>query len=224
VLQLQNPQVDPTTWRSYLRRGGLITHTKRQRRLYGDWLRARWPTGQSSSPGRVKNLRFSTSSRPSQGHTRPIQRASGPFPGDQIGWGVTLTIRLQVVARSRKCGSILPLPHTSSWISASLVKHMDIFIFTITFTEYKQVMYVMMADKAICTRNERSPRIYQVTVGGNSWRNWDKNTKNSKNMQDLLIPQQWLWRMSSSGIQKHCSYLTGNTLRLCYRVQPVNAM
>jgi hypothetical protein len=40
----------------------------------------------------------------------------------------------------------------------------------------------------------------------------------------MTFSQRWLWRMSSSGIWKPCSYLTVNTLRLRYRVQPVNAM
>jgi hypothetical protein len=35
---------------------------------------------------------------------------------------------------------------------------------------------------------------------------------------------RWLWRMPSCGIRKPSSYLTGDTLRLCCRVQPVNAM
>jgi hypothetical protein len=37
----------------------------------------------------------------------------GLFP-----WGVKLTTHLQQVPRSRKCGSIYPLPHTPSWHSA----------------------------------------------------------------------------------------------------------
>jgi hypothetical protein len=35
-----------------------------------------------------------------------------------------LIIHLQLMPRSRKLGYIYPLPHTSSWRSASLVKHM----------------------------------------------------------------------------------------------------
>jgi hypothetical protein len=30
--------------------------------------------------------------------------------------------------------------------------------------------------------------------------------------------------MPSSGLDKSCSYFTGDTLGLCYRAQPVNAM
>jgi hypothetical protein len=43
---------------------------------------------------------------------------------------MTLTTHLQLVPRSRKCGSIHPLPHTSSWRSAELAKQRDNFIFT----------------------------------------------------------------------------------------------
>jgi hypothetical protein len=42
---------------------------------------------------------------------------------------VKLTAHLQLVPRSRKCGSIHPLPHTPSWHSAELVKHRDNFTF-----------------------------------------------------------------------------------------------
>jgi hypothetical protein len=44
---------------------------------------------------------------------------------------VKLITQLQLVPRSRKCGSIYPLPHTPSWRSAQLVKHRDNFTFTI---------------------------------------------------------------------------------------------
>jgi hypothetical protein len=44
---------------------------------------------------------------------------------------VKLTTHLQLVPRSRKCGSIHPLPYTSSWRSAQLVKHRDNFFFSI---------------------------------------------------------------------------------------------
>jgi hypothetical protein len=44
------------------------------------WLRPARPRGQSSSPGRVKNFLFSTSSRPALGSTQtPIQRVPGLF-------------------------------------------------------------------------------------------------------------------------------------------------
>jgi hypothetical protein len=38
---------------------------------YSDWLRAGRPRGWGSSPGRVKNFLFSTSSRPALGSTQP---------------------------------------------------------------------------------------------------------------------------------------------------------
>jgi hypothetical protein len=42
----------------------------------------------------------------------------GLFPRGQNGRGVKLTTHLQLVSRSRKYGSIYPLPHTPSWRSA----------------------------------------------------------------------------------------------------------
>jgi hypothetical protein len=54
-----------------------------QRSRYRDWLRAGRPRGRSSSPGRVKNFRFSMSSRPALGSTQPhLQRVPGALsPG-----------------------------------------------------------------------------------------------------------------------------------------------
>jgi hypothetical protein len=43
---------------------------------------------------------------------------------------VKLTTHLQLVSRSRKCGSIHPLHHTPFWRSVLLVKHRDNFTFT----------------------------------------------------------------------------------------------
>jgi hypothetical protein len=42
----------------------------------------------------------------------------GLFRREESGRGVQLTIHIQLVPRSRKCGSIHPLPHTPSWRSA----------------------------------------------------------------------------------------------------------
>jgi hypothetical protein len=53
----------------------------------------------------------------------------GLFPRGQSGRDVKLTTHLQLVQRSRKCGSIQPLPHTPSWHNALLVKHRDNFTF-----------------------------------------------------------------------------------------------
>jgi hypothetical protein len=67
--------------------------------------------GGSSSPGRVNNFHFSISSRPALGSTQP-----------PIKWvkrqGREADFHLQLVPRSRKCGSIHPLPYTSSWRNA----------------------------------------------------------------------------------------------------------
>jgi hypothetical protein len=84
----------------------LTVHPLGLRSRYSDWLRARWPTGRSSSPGRVKNFLFSTSSRPAVGST--IQGLPGA-----ISRGVKLTTHLQLVPRSRKCSYIHLPPPTS---------------------------------------------------------------------------------------------------------------
>jgi hypothetical protein len=48
----------------------------------------------------------------------PIQWVPGALSPGQSGWGVKLTTHLQLVPRSRKCGSVRPLPHTPSCCSA----------------------------------------------------------------------------------------------------------
>jgi hypothetical protein len=85
----------------------------------------------SSSRGGVKNFLFSTLPRPALGSTQPpIQWVPDALSPGESGQGVKLTTHLQLVPRSRKCGSIHPLPHTPSWRNASLVKHRDNFTFT----------------------------------------------------------------------------------------------
>jgi hypothetical protein len=59
----------------------------------------------------------------------------GQYPRRQSGRGLKFTTHLQVVSRSRKCGSIHPLPHTPSWCSVQLVKHRD------NFTVYLYLLY-----------------------------------------------------------------------------------
>jgi hypothetical protein len=83
---------------------------------YSDWLRAGRPRDRSSSPGRVKNFLFSTSSRPALGSTQlPIQWVPGALSPGQSGRGLKLTTHLQLVRRSRKYGSTHPLPRTPSF-------------------------------------------------------------------------------------------------------------
>jgi hypothetical protein len=58
-------------------------------------------------------------SRPTLGSTQPpIQWVPRALSRGYSGRGVKLTTHLQLVPRSRKCGSIHPLPHTPSWRSA----------------------------------------------------------------------------------------------------------
>jgi hypothetical protein len=89
------------------------------------------------SPGRVKNILFSTSSRPALGSIQPIQWLPGSPSRCQSGRGVMKqTTHLQLVPRLRKCGSIHPLPHTPIWCSAELVKLRDNFTLTMTLYFY----------------------------------------------------------------------------------------
>jgi hypothetical protein len=57
----------------------------------------------------------------------------GLFPWGQSGQCVKLTTRLHIVLRSRICGSIHPLIHTSSWHSAHTHTHTDSFTLYLTF-------------------------------------------------------------------------------------------
>jgi hypothetical protein len=57
---------------------------------------------------------FSSPRRPKRLCGPPIQWV----PAVKRPRGVKLTTHLQLVPRSRKCGSIRPLPHTPSWRSA----------------------------------------------------------------------------------------------------------
>jgi hypothetical protein len=66
---------------------------------------------------------FSTSSRPALGSTQPpIQWVPWALFQGESGRRVKLTTHLQLMSRSRKRGSIHPVPHTPSWRSAWLVK------------------------------------------------------------------------------------------------------
>jgi hypothetical protein len=75
---------------------------------YSDWLRAGRLRGRSSSPSRVMNFLFSTSSRPSLGSTQHrIQWGPGALSSGVKRQG--REAHLQLVLRSRKCGSLHPL-------------------------------------------------------------------------------------------------------------------
>jgi hypothetical protein len=80
------------------------------------------------SPSRVKNFVFSTSCSPSLGPSQTrIQRELGALsPG--VKWlGREADHSFQT--RPRRCGSVHPLPHTSEWCRAWLVKHRDFTFF-----------------------------------------------------------------------------------------------
>jgi hypothetical protein len=82
-----------------------------------DWLRDGRPRGRGSSPnmGKISLLHVVQTALRPNGYR-------GLFPRRQSGWGVKLTIHLQLVPRSRIRGSIHPLPYTCSWHSAYLVQ------------------------------------------------------------------------------------------------------
>jgi hypothetical protein len=87
-----------------------------------------------SSPCRVKNFLLLTSSIPVMGPTQPpIKWVPGPLSSVVKRLGHKLTTHFQLVPRSRKCGSIHPLPHTPSWRGAQLVKHRDTFTLPLCF-------------------------------------------------------------------------------------------
>jgi hypothetical protein len=67
---------------------------------------------------------FSTSSRPALGPTQPptqwVPGALSLGGRGECSWGVKLSTHLQLVLRSRKCGSIHPLPHMPLITATSL--------------------------------------------------------------------------------------------------------
>jgi hypothetical protein len=82
---------------------------------YGVWLWAGRPRGRSSSPCRVTNFLFSTSSRPALVATQPpIQHVPGALSPGVKRRDVTLMNHFQLVPGSRKRGSTHPLFHKSS--------------------------------------------------------------------------------------------------------------
>jgi hypothetical protein len=86
---------------------------------YSDWLRAGRPRVLSSSPCSVKNFHFYISSRSFLGSTQPpIQWVPGTLsPGVKAAREWNWPLNFQLVSRSRKSGSIRPLPHTPPWRS-----------------------------------------------------------------------------------------------------------
>jgi hypothetical protein len=86
-------------------------HSLNVRNRYSDWLRAERPRGRSSSPGRVKNLLLSTSSRLALGPTQPpIQWVPEALSPEVKRPGRKTDHSLPTSAEIKKCGSIHPLP------------------------------------------------------------------------------------------------------------------
>jgi hypothetical protein len=83
----------------------------------------------------VKNSHFSMSFRPALGSTQlPIEWVPGAI-SPVIKWPGRETDHSQLVPRSRKRGSIHPLPYTPSRHSAYLVKYGNIFTFFLVITK-----------------------------------------------------------------------------------------
>jgi hypothetical protein len=89
---------------------------------YKDWLRVGRQTGRSLIPGRVKNCLLFTSSRPTLGSIQPPPIRWVPGTLSSVVKRPRREAHLHLMPRSRKCGSIHPLPHTPSWRTQS-VKH-----------------------------------------------------------------------------------------------------
>jgi hypothetical protein len=104
------------------------------RSLYSDWLRAGY---------REVGFRVPVGSRIVSSKLRPVRLWGPPnflsngyrglFPRRKSGRGVKLTTNIQLVQRSRKCGSIHPLRHMSSCRSAYSVKYRDNFTYCTQF-------------------------------------------------------------------------------------------
>jgi hypothetical protein len=108
------------------------------------------PRDLNSSPGRVKNCNFCIVQTGSEVHptSYPIGTACS-FWGEGGGiTGVKLATHFQLVPRSKKHGSIHPLPHTPSWHSAELVKHRDNFtlLFTFIFCYWQKILNQIVSN------------------------------------------------------------------------------
>jgi hypothetical protein len=96
-----------------------LEHVTEPKPKHSDWLWAGRQSGRSSSPGRVKSS-FSPRRRDRLWCPPSLltNGYGGLFPRGLSGRGVKMTSHLQLVPRSRKYGSIHPLPPTPLWRGA----------------------------------------------------------------------------------------------------------
>jgi hypothetical protein len=93
---------------------------------------------------------------------RPFIQWVPVFPG--VKWpGLEAEQR---VPRSRKCGSIHPLPHTPSWRSAELVKHRDNFYFNLDYTQLQCIVSSIAESLSPDCSKFTIPRLERDTEAG----------------------------------------------------------
>jgi hypothetical protein len=89
------------------------------RSWYRDWLWTGRPRGRNLNPGSAKKIHFSVLSRQALGFTQPpFQWVPGALSPGVKRQGSKATTHLKLLLKSRKCGCIHPLSHTSSLHSA----------------------------------------------------------------------------------------------------------
>jgi hypothetical protein len=105
--------------------------------MYSEWLRAGRLRGHNSSPSRVKNFFFSKPFRPVLAPTQPpIEWVTGALSPGIKRKGREADHSPPTTADVKKNEFIYPLPHTSSWRSAQLVKHRDNFTLFVPYLYY----------------------------------------------------------------------------------------
>jgi hypothetical protein len=135
--------------------------------VYSDWLRAGWPTGRSSSPGRNKNFLFSISSRLSLRLTQPtiLPRGQSPIQG-ALPNIQKLFIVPEVTSQSEQARGRNPWSWRS-WKRSTF--YIDRKIFMMGNLWYLMNLYISHNHEDVCIkqiRNEQnSPDIGWIVLG-----------------------------------------------------------